>query len=97
MLLLLLKHAILFVPVQSHPLECVCPVLVFTFVHELALLIRARSRLRHDRVVPVFQTVAVIEFFVEPLEALDLFILGPQDLPLIVELSQLLILQQCRT
>ena len=95
MLLLLIEHAILFVPVQSHPLERVSPVLIFAFVHELALLIRARSRLRHDRVVPILQTVAVIEFFVEPLEALDLFILRPKDLSLIVELSQLLILHQC--
>lgn len=73
---------------RSHSLECVCPILVVTLVHEGSPADSGtRSRLFRARFVPRFEAVAVVDAFVQPLETFNLLILGSQSLTLIVKLS----------
>ena len=92
--LLLLEKAKLVIPLDRGPGKSVCPVLV------LALLDKAlASRLRALLLlwfVPVLKPVAVIDSFVEPFKAFDLFILTLQDLILIVKLSESLVFDESK-
>ena len=91
--LFLLKQASLIVPVNRRASKCICP---FHMVALLdiwaALVLRSRSSFLVG-VVPVFEAMTIVDVIVEPFKSLDLLCLLSQHFSLVVQLSQLFVLE----